>query len=143
MHFPPAPGNDSILAPLETELEEANRIMEIRNPHQGWTEPAMRSDRMSWSLVGMAYNLAVELGVFDSMPEMGAFVPGYKTRAHDPERADRVGRLVHIYVSQISGRLGYPNMLPHQNTDLEHEFFKMNLDITAAGKMARVDVDVL
>lgn len=137
MHFPSAPGNDSILAPLEPELDEANRIMETRNPHQGWTEPAMRSDRMSWSLVGMAYNLAVELGVFDSMPEMGAFVPGYSTRAYDKQRADRVGRLIHIYVSQTSGRLGYPNMLPKQGSDMSNVFFRMDLNVIVAGEQLR------
>lgn len=68
MHFPPGDDGDDILTSIEDpylspvqdetvgegpSLEETTVV--------GWSEPALRSDRMCWSLIGMSHTLAFEL----------------------------------------------------------------------------------
>ena len=68
MHFPPGDDGDDILTSLEDpdvlplqdetmyegpSLDETTVV--------GWSEPALRSDRMCWSLIGMSHTLAYEL----------------------------------------------------------------------------------
>lgn len=88
----------------------------VKVPYAKWLEPAWRSDRMSWMLLGLAQALSFELGVFDNnhytcQDQHGA--------SSDCARKRRVRRLVLVYVSQTSGRLGIPSMLPfdHWETD--------------------------
>ena len=122
MHFPPGDDDNEILAPLEEDLRttrEDIRDMSFagENPISGWTEPALRSDRMCWSLISTAYALAYELGLF------GNFSDGTRTTADETQRKDdspsegqrteRVKRLLFIYVTQTSGRLGFPSMFPN------------------------------
>lgn len=84
------------------------------NPGEGrlafhkWLEPAWRSDRMSWMLLSTAQALAFELGVFDQKSESKAAnePPAEQTRKR------RLRRLILVYVTQSSGRLGIPTMLP-------------------------------
>ena len=126
MHFPPGDDGDELLAP-EGDPTEGIQTMR-RNQLFGWTEPAIRSDRMVWSLVGMAYSLAFELGVFDSLIEHGKWCVGPQAKtAYDPERADRAGRMLFVYVTQACGRLGYPNMMPHQGTETNLDFLRMDV----------------
>jgi hypothetical protein len=71
-------------------------------------EPAKRSDRLSWMLVGLAITLAHELGVFDAVdydaePEVQTPLSDNKTR---------IRRLLYLYSHQLSLRLGCPNMFP-------------------------------
>ncbi|KAI5841319.1 hypothetical protein BZA05DRAFT_227625 [Tricharina praecox] len=61
-------------------------------------EPAYRSDRMSWMLLGNALALAYELGVFDN-------------NNHD-ERAARIQKLLLVYIKQLASRLGWTSMVP-------------------------------
>ena len=73
-----------------------------------WLEPAWRSDRMSWMLLSIAQALAFELGVFDQKNES-------QTARESPSertRKRRLRRLILVYVTQSSGRLGIPSMLP-------------------------------
>ena len=118
MHFPPGDNDNEILVP--SEEGRATDIGDVRgfsstgeNTISGWTEPALRSDRMCWSLISTAYALAYELGLF------GNFADGTSTTTNvssgsSPEglRASRVKRLLSIYVTQTSGRLGFPSMFP-------------------------------
>ena len=110
MHFPPGDDGNEILLPLPKDESGVRTPLPQRNL-VGWAEPAMRSDRMSWSLIGCAYTLAFELGVFDCLATQTMWEP-----RTDPafERSNRVGRLLYIYVGLITGKLGYPNMLPQQ-----------------------------
>ena len=110
MHFPPGDDGNEILLPLPKDEIDIRATVPQRNS-VGWAEPAMRSDRMSWSLIGCAYTLAFELGVFDCLATQEVWEP-----RTDPafERSNRVGRLLYIYVGLITGKLGYPNMLPQQ-----------------------------
>ena len=109
MHFPPGDDGDEILAPTDADAES---LLNTNNEAQkgltagqatftNWTEPALRSDRMCWSLIGAAHTLAYELGLFGSFAD--------STLTTDP-RAQRLERLLYIYISQTSGRLGLASM---------------------------------
>ncbi|KAL6354329.1 hypothetical protein LRP88_11657 [Fusarium phalaenopsidis] len=70
-------------------------------------EPAKRSDRMSWSLVGLATTLAHELGVFqDTGDEIDDSTVGSQ-----PSRL-RIQRLLFLYVHQLTLRLGCTSIFP-------------------------------
>ena len=126
MHFPPGDDGDELMAPAPQATDPSD--LANRNNTTGWIEPALRSDRMCWSLVGMAYTLAFELGVFDSLVELKKWTVGPQTKTlYDPERADRIGRMLFVYVSQTCGRLGFPNMMPHQGTETDFDFLKMDV----------------
>lgn len=71
-------------------------------------EPAKRSDRLSWMLVGLAITLAHELGVFDAIDY--DVEPSAQTSLSDTKT--RIRRLLYLYSHQLSLRLGCPNMFP-------------------------------
>ena len=113
MHFPPSDDENEILAPLVTNPAEADQVCPAPATvtNAGWIEPVIRSDRMCWSLIGCAFTLAYELGIFNSLENKGSWdiesgVSG--------DRESSIARMLFIYVGQTSGRLGYPNMLPDQ-----------------------------
>ena len=124
LHFPPGDDENALLdldaqtqsryeRELETEAEStANRVpnsaAEGRLAFQKWLEPAWRSDRMSWMLLSTAQALAFELGVFDQKNDAKAASepPSEQTRKR------RLRRLILVYITQSSGRLGIPSMLP-------------------------------
>ena len=136
MHFAPGDDGDEILAPSPQEMDGYDATNSpSANTYAVWTEPARRSDRMSWSLVGYAYTLSYELGLFDCMTESGVWVPKEAMgTSDDGVRANRIGRLLHIYVSQACGRLGFPNMLPRQDDTDEIDFFKMEVPSDRIGQ---------
>jgi hypothetical protein len=83
---------------------------------ESWLEPAWRSDRMSWMLLGNALALSFELGVFDAMdPDSGrGSGGGGRSRPENQSpayraRAKRLRQLVLVYLTQLSGRLDWPN----------------------------------
>ena len=116
LHFPPG-DNENRLLDADFPLAKDNAASETSGLESGqdgkvafssWLEPAWRSDRMSWMLLGAAVTLSFELGVFDK--------EHYNCRDHhSPEsecaRKQRVRRMVLVYVSQTSGRLGFTPML--------------------------------
>lgn len=116
LHFPPGDNENRLLDadfPL-TEENEAPEADSLEANEDGkvafssWLEPAWRSDRMSWMLLGAAVTLSFELGVFDK--------EHYNCKDHhEPDsecaRKQRVRRMVLVYVSQTSGRLGFTPML--------------------------------
>ncbi|EEQ89924.2 C6 transcription factor [Blastomyces dermatitidis ER-3] len=75
-----------------------------------WLEPVWRSDRMSWMLLSTAQALAFELGVFD--PKNDQVSNANTESSTERIRKRRVRKLILVYVSQSSGRLGIPSMLP-------------------------------
>ncbi|OAX81666.1 hypothetical protein ACJ72_03989 [Emergomyces africanus] len=76
-----------------------------------WLEPVWRSDRMSWMLLSTAQALAFELGVFD--PKNDQMANNANTESSiERIRKRRVRKLILVYISQSSGRLGIPSMLP-------------------------------
>ena len=76
----------------------------------------------------MAYGLSFELGVFDSLLESKHWRPGPQPKTeYDPERADRLGRMLLVYVTSTCGRLGFPNMMPSQDSNVHSNFLKMDV----------------
>ncbi len=118
LHFPPGDDENRLLDTNYNLLSDNNdnaiddhEDTDARQgrPYGAWLEPTWRSDRMSWMLLGLAQSLSFELGVFDNNH--------YDCREdHDSmsscARKRRVRRMVLVYVSQTSGRLGLPSMLP-------------------------------
>ena len=138
MHFPPGDDDDEILAPLEedmpTTLDDAQDIpFAGENKISGWTEPALRSDRMCWSLISTAHALAYELGLFGNFSDGARSITDETQRKHDSlsgnQRAERIKRLLFIYVTQTSGRLGFPSMFPEHI----HEYHFLDIDLGSFG----------
>ena len=123
MHFPPRDDDDDILAPVD----------EARTPADGkalsmgstWSEPALRSDRMCWSLIGTSYVLAYELGIFGTYADGVSSVDGRVKRKSGPsaynQRADRIERMLYVFITQASGRFGMPSMYSDQNNQFTIE----------------------
>lgn len=108
LHFPPAhEGWDASLIVDSSDHEQA--------PAQGssdqirWREevfePAQRSDKMSWMLLGLAATLGHELGIFEESADEESY-------AMSPQVRVQMRRLLFLYVSQLSLRLGCSNLLP-------------------------------
>lgn len=120
LHFPP---NDDETGLLDQSLvtfpestpsapareDEPRRSRDYDNvPYASWLEPAWRSDRMSWMLLGLAQSLAFELGVFDT----NHFNCSHE---HGPDsecaRKRRIKHLLLVYVAHTSGRMGIQSSL--------------------------------
>ncbi|KAL2011386.1 hypothetical protein VTN00DRAFT_4104 [Thermoascus crustaceus] len=126
LHFPPGDDENTLLdadahispqirpdKDADNETEQAGNKGQSGTPEgrlafQKWLEPAWRSDRMSWMLLSTAQALAFELGVFDQKNASG----NNDESAAEQMRKRRVRRLILVYVTQSSGRLGIPSMLP-------------------------------
>lgn len=122
LHFPPSEAIDELMIPSYDSIPPAGVD---GNSHpavsmggrrvESWLEPAWRSDRMCWMLLSAAMGLGYELGVFDNIDELldsGAISrPEYEEETYRL-RADRIKRLILIYLSQLAGRLGWTNMVP-------------------------------
>lgn len=124
LHFPPNEATDELLLPSYDASSPAD-MDGNQKPSAGfggrriesWLEPAWRSDRMCWMLLSTGMGLAYELGVFDDVDELLA--AGAITRPEYEEepyrlRANRIKRLLLIYLSQLAGRLGWTNMVPEK-----------------------------
>ncbi|RPA92676.1 hypothetical protein L873DRAFT_155934 [Choiromyces venosus 120613-1] len=86
-------------------------------------EPAYRSDRMSWMLLGNALALAYELGVFDEIDEPASTTPAHLPSTEPPPpdtgyrlRFQRIQKLLLVYVLQLASRLGWTSMIPRHIT---------------------------
>ncbi|OQD86670.1 hypothetical protein PENANT_c007G10414 [Penicillium antarcticum] len=119
LHFPPGDDENSLLDTdaqtqgrgdnLDHDGENTgNRGAEGRVAFQKWLEPAWRSDRMSWMLLSTAQALAFELGVFDPKGEP----KGANESPSEQTRKRRLRRLILVFITHSSGRLGIPSMLP-------------------------------
>ncbi|KAK5169338.1 zinc finger transcriptional activator [Saxophila tyrrhenica] len=112
LHFPPEhDGWDAGLAPtVDDSFQLQDRNSETaRRWREDVFEPAKRSDRLSWTLVGLAITLAHELGVFDPQND-GGEVGAAET--YVPSTKIRIKKLLYLYSHQLSLRLGCPNMFP-------------------------------
>lgn len=124
LHFPPSEAIDELMIPA---YDATTPVGVDGNSHpaismggrrvESWLEPAWRSDRMCWMLLTASMGLGYELGVFDNIDELldsGAISrPEYEDENYRL-RADRIKRLILIYLSQLAGRLGWTNMV-HEN----------------------------
>ncbi|KAJ4391363.1 zinc finger transcriptional activator [Gnomoniopsis smithogilvyi] len=122
LHFPPAEAIDELMIPVYeagppagTDGTSHPAISMGGRRVESWLEPAWRSDRMCWMLLNAAMGLAYELGVFDNIDELldseAISRPEYLEETYRL-RADRIKRLILIYLSQLAGRLGWTNMVP-------------------------------
>ncbi|KAL2202902.1 hypothetical protein CC79DRAFT_1184691 [Sarocladium strictum] len=111
LHLPPEhDGIDSEL--ISPGYDRRNRTqIDSEAPLVRWREdvfePAKRAERMSWMLLGAAVSLASELGMLSD----GA----NSFKSEDPQeqaRAQRLRRLLHIYVTRMSVNTGAPSPLP-------------------------------
>lgn len=118
LHFPPGDDENRLLDTNYNLLSDSNdnavddhEEADARQgrPYGAWLEPTWRSDRMSWMLLGLAQALSFELGVFDN--NHYDCINDHDS-ASSCARKRRVRRMVLVYVSQTSGRLGLPSMLP-------------------------------
>lgn len=121
MHFPPEQDDVELMVP-----EEINEPIDLDdgNPRKGiggytmdsWLEPAWRSDRICWMLLGMAMSLAFEIGVFDENTSRHLAADTLEMSAEDKaafeQRRRNVKNLLLVYITQTSGRLGLTSMLP-------------------------------
>lgn len=107
VHFPPdTEGWDGEL--ISPAYDRRNRLHTNGDvPLIRWREdvfePARRSERMSWMLLGAATSLAYELGIFD-----GAGSSDPKLSA----RCNRAARLLYVYVTQMAVKMGCSSLLP-------------------------------
>ena len=138
LHFPPGDDENRLLDPDPAETAaRAEDDADSKVPYASWLEPAWRSDRMSWMLLGLAEALSFELGVFDKKH--------YNCKDQHDDMSDcarkrRVRRLVLTYVSQTSGRLGINSMLPLDQWQDDPLFDKTNRDQTRGKPTDPVDV---
>lgn len=112
VHFPPETnGWDGEL--ISPGYDRQNRLQTDTNPplirwREDVFEPAKRSERMSWMLLGAAVNLAYKLGIFtEGVPGVsGVLDPRQHARLH------RSKRLLFVYVTQMASRMGCSSLLP-------------------------------
>lgn len=120
LHFPPASdGWDAGLVPMDPEICEEPTSPE-GNPSvcSRWLEdviePARRSDRMSWMLLGCGLSLAHELGIFEQEESSKKGVP-QEDRLEARRKAARNSRarkLLYVFVEQLASRIGCTSMIP-------------------------------
>jgi hypothetical protein len=128
LHFPPGDDENRLLdadfdptkgfsaAGDNLEAAEDGKVA-----FSSWLEPAWRSDRMSWMLLGAAVTLSFELGVFDTEHYNCQDLHGLDSEC---ARKQRVRRMVLVYVSQTSGRLGFTPMLSFEKWRTDEVFEK-------------------
>ena len=141
LHFPPGDDGDELIvhdgrADMDNSNDQTGELSTSQAQRgvggkriESWLEPAWRSDRMCWMLLGNAMALSFELGVFDPFPNMGtldgsSYRPEYRSPSHRL-RARRLRKLLLVYLTQLSGRLEWPN--PCDTGDLAN--FKLQTHI--------------
>ena len=117
MHFPPRDDEDDILAAAD-DTATTPPDEKVLYSGSAWSEPVVRSDRMCWSLIGLSYVLAYELGIFGTYPD-GVLSPEGIVRRKDGQttynrRAERIERMLYVFITQASGRFGIPSMYSDQ-----------------------------
>ncbi|KAF7195985.1 Transcriptional activator ARO80 [Pseudocercospora fuligena] len=115
LHFPPeGDGWDASLAPtFDDDYQPRERHSEAsRRWREDVFEPAKRSDRSSWMLVGIATTLAHELGVFNVVND---------DSSGNANPCARLRRLLYLYTNQLSLRLGCTSSLSNVDQDWRYD----------------------
>ena len=108
INFPPeTEGFDTDL--ISPGYDRVNRRQHDENaPLIRWREdvfePANRAEKMSWMFLGLAVNLAYELGVFSEVNDAKNII--------EEVRKWRLRKLLFVYVTQASVRMRLPSTLP-------------------------------
>ncbi|KAI9786393.1 MAG: hypothetical protein M1839_006853 [Geoglossum umbratile] len=156
LHFPPGDDAHELIIrdgansnPFNTDTVDGDGGGNERRTFEGiggrrienWLEPAWRSDRMCWMLLGNALALSFELGVFDDIDDTTSFGGEMYRPEFESElyryRAHRVQKLLLVYVTQLSGRLGWTNMVPRHIS--KTAFFKTPGQSFGEGQQAHKD----
>ncbi|KAL5121458.1 hypothetical protein ACEQ8H_000530 [Pleosporales sp. CAS-2024a] len=120
LHFPTAAdGWDcELMIGANNTTEEGAKLLEGDATSSRWLEdviePAKRSDRMSWMLMGCALSLAQELGLFEdnaSIEKDHVSYPNF-TSEYLVIRRIRARKLLYVLLEQLSWRLGCTSMIP-------------------------------
>lgn len=120
LHFPTASdGWDcELMVGASNHTTEGIKILEGDTTSNRWLEdviePAKRSDRMSWMLMGCALSLAQELGLFEdnsNIEKDHISYPNFSTE-YLVLRRIRVRKLLFVFIEQLSWRLGCTSMIP-------------------------------
>ncbi|KAL8736014.1 MAG: hypothetical protein Q9166_000576 [cf. Caloplaca sp. 2 TL-2023] len=130
MHFPPGDDGDDILTSVQEYYPSPSQGESAREGPSfdestvvGWSEPALRSDRMCWSLIGMSHTLAYELGVFGDFNRgfraLRPLEPSNTPSSPDEQRSDRIERLLYVFINSACGRFGFPPMYDGHDEDLD------------------------
>ncbi|KKY21122.1 putative uv radiation resistance protein [Phaeomoniella chlamydospora] len=120
LHFPPSDDDNRLLDMDYSILDEKDgttsrapsaRASSTRESHySAYIEPAWRCDRMSWTMLGLARSLAMELGLFDQFEKC---TDGTESVIDEQcVRRRRVRLLLSTYIITHSGRMGIPADLP-------------------------------
>ncbi|KAF3491261.1 uncharacterized protein GIQ15_00778 [Arthroderma uncinatum] len=126
LHFPPeSDGWDSdLMMDNTTERHDSTSPDSSVSASSRWLEdviePARRSDRMSWMLLGSGLTLAHELGIFDtddsrarsliSSPEMEN--QGFPLDETISFPRHRIRQLLYVFINQLASRLGCMSLMP-------------------------------
>lgn len=120
LHFPTASdGWDcELMVGVNNHTAEGVKILEGDTTSNRWLEdviePAKRSDRMSWMLMGSALSLAQELGLFEDNSNIEKDRISYpkSSEEHLHLRRIRARKLLFVFIEQLSWRLGCTSMIP-------------------------------
>ncbi|KAF4630900.1 hypothetical protein G7Y89_g7235 [Cudoniella acicularis] len=100
LHFPPVDRDTTSITVKDGNESISHVATETRyGRKRSGVDWLSRSDRMCWSLLGLAQSLAVELGLFEKEEIMRS--------QEDIERAHRIQQLLWVFLIQTSGRLGW------------------------------------
>ncbi|KAF2268918.1 hypothetical protein CC78DRAFT_558083 [Lojkania enalia] len=120
LHFPTASdGWDcELMIGVNNHTTEGSKLLEGDSTSSRWLEdviePAKRSDRMSWMLMGCALSLAQELGLFEdnsNVEKDQISYPKFSTE-YLVLRRIRARKLLYVFIEQLSWRLGCTSMIP-------------------------------
>lgn len=117
LHFPPEIDgwdSDLISGAPEPEKNKDDSSASENKWLEDMTEPARRSDQMSWMLLGSALSLAHELGIFeaeDKELDYSAY-EGFISSDQMKLRKQRVQRLLYVYINQLAWRIGCMSLMP-------------------------------
>ncbi|KAL5381216.1 hypothetical protein PMIN06_000196 [Paraphaeosphaeria minitans] len=120
LHFPTASdGWDcELMIGANNTTSEGVQILEGDTTSSRWLEdviePAKRSDRMSWMLMGCALSLAQELGLFEDNGNVEKDQLSYPKTSPEAlvQRRIRARKLLYVFIEQLSWRLGCTSMIP-------------------------------
>ncbi|KAK2743768.1 hypothetical protein FQN57_004705 [Myotisia sp. PD_48] len=129
LHFPPdSDGWDSDLMMSDNNLSGHDPAATTPDPSGSasnrWLEdviePARRSDRMSWMLLGSGLTLAHELGIFDTDDSRAKSLIASPDLEENTQRHDeavnlrrlRIRQLLYVFINQLASRLGCMSLMP-------------------------------
>ena len=120
LHFPTAAdGWDcELMIGANNTTAEGAKLLEGDTTSSRWLEdviePAKRSDRMSWMLMGSALSLAQELGLFEDNANTDKDQRSYPGSSSEflVLRRIRARKLLYVLLEQLSWRLGCTSMIP-------------------------------